>query len=230
MVSIHIQQPVGTNASPYELFRRTRDGRIESARVTTFVALLRGINVGKAKRLAMADLRALVEEAGYTQVRTLLNSGNVVFAGAPTAPEKIAARLEKAIVARVGFSSHVVVLDARAIDTVVKENTLTQADNPSRLMVAFVQDSDRLHGVHELMGVDWGAEAVVVGAQAAYVWAPSSVLESPAFGDRAEDPRDDARVGADRVRRPSAGGLPTSGRYTAGSAGRNSVRITSAAR
>ena len=45
----------------------------------TLIALLRGINVGKAKRVAMADLRKLVEKLGYTDVRTLLNSGNVVF-------------------------------------------------------------------------------------------------------------------------------------------------------
>ena len=43
------------------------------------VALLRGINVGKAKRLAMADLRAVFETLGYTAVRTHLQSGNVVF-------------------------------------------------------------------------------------------------------------------------------------------------------
>ncbi len=42
-------------------------------------ALLRGVNVGPAKRVAMADLRALVEGLGYTDVRTLLNSGNVVY-------------------------------------------------------------------------------------------------------------------------------------------------------
>lgn len=41
------------------------------------VALIRGINVGKAKRVAMADLRALVEGLGYSNVRTLLNSGNI---------------------------------------------------------------------------------------------------------------------------------------------------------
>jgi len=43
------------------------------------VALIRGINVGKAKRVAMADLRALLVELGYGEPRTLLNSGNVVF-------------------------------------------------------------------------------------------------------------------------------------------------------
>lgn len=48
-------------------------------KVFLYVALLRGINVGRVKRLAMADLRALIEGLGYGDVRTLLNSGNVVF-------------------------------------------------------------------------------------------------------------------------------------------------------
>jgi uncharacterized protein (DUF1697 family) len=44
-----------------------------------YIALLRGVNVGRAKRIAMADLRKLVEDLGYTGVRSLLNSGNIVF-------------------------------------------------------------------------------------------------------------------------------------------------------
>ena len=48
----------------------------------TFIALLRGINVGKAKRLPMADLRALLVKLDYTDVATLLNSGNSVFQAA----------------------------------------------------------------------------------------------------------------------------------------------------
>jgi uncharacterized protein (DUF1697 family) len=60
------------------------------------VGLIRGINVGRAKRVAMADLRALVESLGYGEVKTLLNSGNVVFT-APggttgTTPAEAAAR------------------------------------------------------------------------------------------------------------------------------------------
>ena len=45
------------------------------------IALLRGVNVGRAKRIAMADLRQLIGKLGYTDVRTLLNSGNIVFSG-----------------------------------------------------------------------------------------------------------------------------------------------------
>jgi uncharacterized protein (DUF1697 family) len=149
--------------------------------MTTWVALLRGINVGKAKRLAMADLRALVEEAGYTQARTLLNSGNVVFSGPATAPERIAARLEKAIMTRVGFHAHVIVLGAAAIDLVVSEHSLTQADNPSRLLVVFVQDPARLTALTALASRDWHPEAVAVGTHAVYVWSPAGVLDSAAF-------------------------------------------------
>ena len=48
-----------------------------SRRRPTWIALLRGVNVGRAKRVAMADLRSLLEGLGCTEVRTLLNSGNV---------------------------------------------------------------------------------------------------------------------------------------------------------
>ena len=65
-----------------------------------YAVLLRGINVGSAKRVAMADLRELLTEAGFEDVRTHLNSGNVVLTG-KSAPPK---RIEKAITDRTGLS------------------------------------------------------------------------------------------------------------------------------
>ena len=61
-----------------------------------FVALFRGINVGKATRIAMADLRALLASMGYENVQTLLNSGNAVFDSSGTASHKHAARIQAA--------------------------------------------------------------------------------------------------------------------------------------
>ena len=72
--------------------------------MTTYVALLRGINVGKAKRIAMADLRALLEGLGYTDVATLLNSGNVVFKVGGGAAKRLAADISAAIATRLGGS------------------------------------------------------------------------------------------------------------------------------
>lgn len=146
--------------------------------MTTFAALLRGVNVGKAKRIAMADLREIVQQAGYTKVRTLLNSGNVVFEGPTGECGPVAERLEAAVEARAGFHSRVVVVDGAAMATVVREQTLTHADNPSRLLVTFVQDTDRLTALRQLETRDWGDETLLLGAQAAYVWLPSGVLDS----------------------------------------------------
>jgi uncharacterized protein (DUF1697 family) len=56
----------------------------------TYVALLRGVNVGKAKRVPMAELRQLLGGLGYTNVSTLLNSGNAVFRTAGASHAKLA--------------------------------------------------------------------------------------------------------------------------------------------
>ena len=116
--------------------------------MTTYAGLVRGINVGKARRLAMADLRALVEAEGFTDPRTLLNSGNVVFAGAKQPFPRMSPRASRAPSRRGSDSGRTWSWSTPAwVDAVVRENTLTQADNPSRLLVAFVQDTERLQAV-----------------------------------------------------------------------------------
>src|SRR5687767_4217155 len=106
------------------------------------VALLRGINVGKAKRVAMADLRRLFEDLGYGDVRTLLNSGNVVF----TLPRKPSAdlqvKLSKAVADRTGVSCRVVVLDAEEVAEAVNGNPLASvAKDPTRLLLVALGDA-----------------------------------------------------------------------------------------
>ena len=150
--------------------------------MTTWIGLLRGINVGKAKRLAMADLRRLVEEAGYSDARTLLNSGNVVFRGQAGAPAGVAARLEQGIERVAGFHADVVAITAATLATIVEQNVLAaRADDHARLLVAFVQDGARLDVLRPIAARDWGEEAMAVGSHAAYVWSPRGVLESSAL-------------------------------------------------
>ena len=76
------------------------------------VALIRGINVGRAKRVAMADLRSLVEDLGYSNVCTLLNSGNVVFTALGGSAVNLAPGIEEALVTKLGVSAKVIVLTA----------------------------------------------------------------------------------------------------------------------
>lgn len=144
------------------------------------VALLRGINVGKANRIAMADLRELCEALGYAEARTLLNSGNLIFS-APRADARAAAKIEKAIAARLGVSSRVLVVTGRELDTIIEENPLAECDaNPSRFLVTvFAPETNRAR-LEELAQRDWGAERLGVGSKAAYLWCANGIIDSPA--------------------------------------------------
>ncbi len=156
--------------------------------MTGCVALLRGINVGKAKRIAMADLRDLVAGLGHAHVRTVLNSGNVLFDAARGDPGRLAAAIEVAIAARCGFAARVVVVTAAELAAIVRENPLLGvATNRSRLLVAFVAKPAVLDAAGPLLREPWAPDALAVGSRAAYLWCAGGVLDSPlaqAFGRR----------------------------------------------
>lgn len=148
----------------------------------THVALLRGINVGRAKRVAMADLRALVAELGYADVRTLLNSGNVVF----TVPKGVrgdpAARIEESIVARLGISSRVIVLTAAELDAAIRDNPIGKiAKDPSRLLVAVLAGPSARSRLKPLTRQDWAPDILAIGKRAAYLWCPRGMAEGSLF-------------------------------------------------
>jgi len=143
------------------------------------VALLRGINVGTAKRVAMADLRALVEGLGFDDVRTLLNSGNVVFRAPARAAKGAAARIEKAIAADLGVEARVTVLSGAELDAIVDANTLLDmAKDLSRLLVAVPQNPADRAKLLLLQKQAWGRDALAVGPRAAYVWCAGGILDS----------------------------------------------------
>ncbi|NUP04893.1 MAG: DUF1697 domain-containing protein [Polyangiaceae bacterium] len=141
-------------------------------------ALLRGINVGRNKRVSMSDLKALVEELGFGDVRTLLNSGNVVFSGGKS-PAKDAARIEKAIADKLGVTSRVICLGADDLATVMQENSLRDvAEEPTRLYVTILGDKADRARLLPLLKEDWSPDALAVGSLAVYAWCPNGMLES----------------------------------------------------
>ena len=143
------------------------------------VAFLRGINVGRAKRVAMADLRALVEGLGYGEVRTLLNSGNVVFSVPKTVRGDPAPRIEKAIGSKLGVSSRVTVMTADEVAAAVDDNPLHKiADNPSRLLVMVLADAAAGTRLKVLAKAPWTPEALAIRKRVAYLWCPHGIIDS----------------------------------------------------
>jgi uncharacterized protein (DUF1697 family) len=145
------------------------------------IALLRGINVGRAKRIAMADLRILFEEHGFTDVRTVLNSGNVVFGGLQQDAVGAAAAIEAALVRRLGVASRVTVLSAQELAVVMAGNPLVaQATDHARLVAFVLSGAAQRKLLEPLLAQHWAPGALAVGKRAAYVWCPTGVLDSAA--------------------------------------------------
>ncbi len=143
------------------------------------IALLRGINVGKAKRVAMADLKALVEKLGYTEVQTLLNSGNVVF----TVPAKLkgssAARIEEALLAKLKLESRVTGVSSEELDAIIEANPLLKvAHDHSRLMVTVITAKADEARLPPLLKEKWHPDVLALGPRVAYQWCPNGALES----------------------------------------------------
>jgi len=146
--------------------------------MTTCIALLRGVNVGRANRIAMADLRAVVESLGHAKVRTLLNSGNVVF-DAAGAGGRIAASIEGALGKRFGLSAPVIVVTAAELTAIVRASPFAHATKePSRYLIAVAPSAAALAGAQPLLAQRWAREAIALENRAAYLWCAAGLIES----------------------------------------------------
>lgn len=140
-----------------------------------FVALLRGINVGTGKRIAMSDLREVFESAGFTNVRTLLQSGNVVF-DASSRPDPGA--LTKAIEARTEVAPRVQLLTADEFRAIAAANPLRDvATNPSWMQITFLT-SPVAESISPFTAEQLAPEVLVFGDHALYQWVPDGTLTS----------------------------------------------------
>jgi len=146
-----------------------------------YIALLRGVNVGRAKRIAMADLRKLIADLGYDHVRSVLNSGNVVFTGPIKSHDQVAAEIEDALVLKLGVASRTLVLACDELNEIVTSNPLLeQASDPARLLTFILAESHSRQTIEALCSQDWHPGAVALGRRAAYVWCPGGILDSMA--------------------------------------------------
>jgi uncharacterized protein (DUF1697 family) len=135
-----------------------------SARVVpTFIAMLRGINVGGHKIVKMERLRATFEAQGFGNVRTYVQSGNVVFDGQGV-PAKVAEEIAAKIAARIeeefGFSVPVTVLTGEALGRVVAENPFVKEKgiDPAKLHVTFLSGSAAAEGLKKLGALPAGPD------------------------------------------------------------------------
>jgi uncharacterized protein (DUF1697 family) len=142
------------------------------------VVLLRGINIGSRNRISMPELRKALEDAGYDDVRTYLQSGNVVLSS--TAPAREAAHdCERLIADRFGLEIAVVARTRSELAKVVDRNPLERvAKDPKRYQVSFLETKPAPKLVRELEEVATAREEVVSIGREIYAWHPDGVARS----------------------------------------------------
>ena len=144
-----------------------------------YAVLLRGINLGKAKRVGMADLRKLLTDEGYGNVATLLQSGNVVLDAEQDAGE-LSPAIEQAIEKRFGFAVDVILRSREQLARVVATNPLREvADDGSKYVVAFLAEPPTSPVDDALKGVDLGGDRWAVDGTEMYIWCPNGLRDSP---------------------------------------------------
>jgi len=142
------------------------------------VVLLRGINIGPRNRIAMGELREALEEAGFEDVRTYLQSGNVVL-DSTAKREGVQRKVERLIAERFGLEIAVVVRTRAELAAIVKRNPLGKvASDPKRYQVTFLSAKLSAKVVRELDEAAAPEERVLVAGREVYAWHPAGVARS----------------------------------------------------
>ncbi len=142
--------------------------------MTTYVALLRAVNVGGTGKLPMKDLAKLCEKLGFEDVRTYIQSGNVVFRSEKS-PNAVHDALEQALAARMGKPADVMLRTAAELRSVLDANPFTDMP-PNKVAVMFLSKPASATTVDECVAPD--GEQVRPGKRELYVYFPNGMGRS----------------------------------------------------
>ncbi len=145
---------------------------------SSLILLLRGINLGPHKRVAMPELRALLSEAGFGDVRTYVQSGNVVLSSSGS-PSDVAAESERLIADRFGFEVDVIARTGEELAEVVARNPLADvAVNPKRYQVSFLDAEPDPAVLERIAALRAEPERLVAIGRELYAWHPDGIGRS----------------------------------------------------
>jgi len=142
------------------------------------IVLLRGVNLAGRNRVAMSRLREALEESGFENVSTYVQSGNVVLSS-KFAPKRIGAEVERLIAERFDLDIRVVVRTRAELAAVAERNPLGKvATNPKLYQVSFLEKPPSAEVVRKLEATAAGKEQVVHVGRELYAWHPDGIGRS----------------------------------------------------
>ncbi len=145
-----------------------------------YIALLRGINLGPHKRMKMEKLRASCESLGFKNVKTYIQSGNVVCQAGKLSSEAAAKKIEAQIVKDFGFSAQVIARTGDEMKQIVSGNPLLREPgvDASKLHVVFFSDVPPVESIKKLEGIVKAPDKVRHKGKEIYFYFPNGVSGS----------------------------------------------------
>ncbi|NQX48790.1 DUF1697 domain-containing protein [Paenibacillus tritici] len=151
--------------------------------MSTYIALLRGINVGGNKIIKMQELKAMFTSLQYENVRTYIQSGNVVFESEATSAPQLAGTISQSIQQTFGFEVAVIIRSLEELEAVITGNPfpLTEPEAFKRLYVSFLAAEPAPEALEKVRPYEDGPDKVRVIGKELYTCYEVSVSESPLF-------------------------------------------------
>ena len=145
----------------------------------TYIALLRGINVGGSHTLSMKELKLLLEKDGCVDVQTYIQSGNVIFRSATSSASRLANELTAAISRSHGFEPLIVVLTRGELESAAAENPYAEAnENPTSLHLFFLAERPAKPDLNSLDTLKARTERFALKGKVFYLHAPDGIGRS----------------------------------------------------
>ena len=147
--------------------------------MNTFVALLRAVNVGGKNKLPMSTLRASLEAAGFADVVTYIQSGNVVVKASERSSTAVARRVEAAIEAEFGLEVEALVRSGKELVKVIDSNPFVgRVPDVTKLHVLFLDRKPDVVALETLAQKPFAPDEFVAGASEVYLHCPDGVGRS----------------------------------------------------
>jgi len=147
----------------------------------TFISILRGINVSGQKKILMADLKKLYESLKFSEVKTYIQSGNLVFkSDSKISDIQLARKIEKAISTKYKFEVPVIIRTKEELEKILSQNSFTKEKSIDlkKLHVTFLSETPDREKMEQIKEVDFSPDQFIIKGKEIYLHIPNSYGET----------------------------------------------------
>ena len=139
--------------------------------MTIFITMLRGINVSGQKKIKMEELRKLYESLEFQDIRSYIQSGNIIFKTHTSDRLKIISSLRESIFNHFGFDVSIILRTSKELERIVSNNPFHDKDT-KRILVSFLAEENKNYNIDELLQVKAKGEEFKIKGKEIYLFLP----------------------------------------------------------